>query len=93
MNSAEIAKERLIGAPITFAAYGLHFRARGPGAGRAEEWVCQHRPRALCRMHTALSRFAAPPAFSPLREEDARECARVQRAMRSLNATLEALNG
>jgi hypothetical protein len=49
---------------ITFAAYGIHFKATGPtqtSAGEAEKFVCSLRPAAVATLHAAVGKARAVP--------------------------------
>lgn len=66
MKSAEHATARLTAVPcaITFAAYGMHFKAIGPtatAAVAAETFVCNLRPAAVARLHTAITKKRGVP--------------------------------
>lgn len=66
MKTAELAVNRMTAVPcaITFAAYGIHFRAIGPTAvasGEAEKFVCSLRPAAVATLHAAVGKARNVP--------------------------------
>ena len=58
--TAAIAKARLTEVPITFAAYGLHFRASGKAPARVEDWVCGKSAEQVSDLHNGLLRAEHP---------------------------------
>lgn len=66
MKTADLAVCRMTAVPcaITFAAYGIHFRAIGPtavAAGEAEKFVCSLRPAAAATLHAAVGKARNVP--------------------------------
>lgn len=66
MKTADQAVCRITAVPcaITFAAYGIHFRAIGPtavAAGEAEKFVCSLRPAAVATLHAAVGKARNVP--------------------------------
>jgi len=66
MKTAEQAVCRMTAVPcaITFAAYGIHFKAIGPtqaAAGEAEKYVCSLRPAAVATLHAAVGKARNVP--------------------------------
>lgn len=66
ITSAEFAVSRLTAVPchITFAAYGIHFRAVAPtkaAAEAAEIYVCSLRPAAAATLHAAVGKARNVP--------------------------------
>lgn len=66
MKTADQAVSRMTAIPcaITFAAYGIHFKAIGPtqaAAGEAEKHVCSLRPAAVATLHAAVGKARNVP--------------------------------
>ena len=66
MKTADLAVCRMTAVPcaITFAAYGIHFKAIGPtavAAFAAEEYICSLRPAAVATLHAAVGKARNVP--------------------------------
>lgn len=87
--SSSVAVGRMASIQISFAAFGLHFKAAGRRPAAAEEIVCKLGPAQVARVHIALTKRADPkrPQFSPL---EWAALVALERRLSKVGATLEA---
>lgn len=90
--TAAIAVSRLAGMPITFAAFGLHFRATG-NADVIEKWVCDLSPRQVANLHIVLTKYGTQigGGFVPVSSDQLRILVRCTKMCLSNGASLEAI--